>query len=117
VGLLTPARWAIAATRLATLAILGLSLLLTTEPANLQARSAPLSQSTRDLGTPDAGGVTQTDRFQNLGQVKVYTKLGQSLVDTYPLDRCHTRSVQKAAVGPGAKLESPREALVAQASG
>ena len=54
------------------LAILGLGLLLTTKPVGSQAGPEPLSQSTRDLGTSDAGGVSQTDRFQSCGQVKVY---------------------------------------------
>ena len=71
--LLTPVQRAIAATRIATLTILGLGLLLTTGPITSQAGSEPLSQSTRDLGTPDAGGVSQTDRFQSFSQAKVYT--------------------------------------------
>lgn len=72
VDVLTPARRAIAATRVALLATLGLGLLLTTAPVDARAGFAPPSQATRDLGTPDAGGVSQTDRFQSFGQVKVY---------------------------------------------
>jgi len=73
VDVLTPARRAIAATRVALLATLALGLLLTTAPVDARAGFAPPSQATRDLGTPDAGGVSQTDRFQGFGEVKVYT--------------------------------------------
>ena len=53
------------------LAILGRGPLLTSAPVDARAGSVPLPQSARDLGTPDAGGVSQTDRSQGLGRVKV----------------------------------------------
>ena len=71
--MLTHRRALVLATRLAMLAILALALLLTTEPARSQVRLAPEFQSMRDLGTPDASGVTQTERFQGPGQVNAYT--------------------------------------------
>ena len=66
---------------------LGLGLLLTTEPVDSQAGSEPLSLSTRDLGRLDAGGVSQTDRFQSFGPVKGSTCAvppGPATVQVYP---------------------------------
>jgi hypothetical protein len=60
------------ATRLALLAILGLSALLTAEPARYQAHASPMLQL-RDLGTPDANGVTMVERLAGVGQVNGYT--------------------------------------------
>lgn len=92
------------------LASLGLGLLLTAEPVNSRAGFEPLSQSTRDLGTPDAGGVTQTDRFQSLGQLKVYTFAvppGPATVQVYlgdlwyDVDLALWRVASRADDGPG----------------
>ena len=71
--MLTHRRALVLVTRLAMLATFALALLLTTEPARSQVRLAPEFQSTRDLGTPDASGVTQTERFQGPSQVNAYT--------------------------------------------
>ena len=96
------------------LAILGLGLLLMIAPADARAGFAPRSQATRDLGTPDAGGVSRTDRFESLGQVNVYTFAvppGPAAVHVYLGDLWYDVDLSLWRLASGAEDVAGREGM------